>query len=88
MEWQIKIDRFREPPPFGPMCDLLWADPTEDFGNERNNDHFIDNTTRGCSYYFSYNATCQFLRGRWRITMPFIVFWGGVGEEPFGFAVS
>ena len=24
------IDRFREPPSSGPMCDLLWADPLED----------------------------------------------------------
>ena len=58
-----KIDRFREPPPFGPMCDLLWADPAEDFGNERSNDFFVDNSTRGCSYFFSYAASCRFLRG-------------------------
>jgi len=57
-----KIDRFREPPPFGPMCDLLWADPTEDFGSERNSDHFSENTTRGCSFFFSFAASCQFLR--------------------------
>jgi serine/threonine-protein phosphatase 2B catalytic subunit len=25
-----KIDRFREPPTSGPMCDLLWADPCEE----------------------------------------------------------
>uniref|UniRef100_A0A1I8FT90 Serine/threonine-protein phosphatase n=1 Tax=Macrostomum lignano TaxID=282301 RepID=A0A1I8FT90_9PLAT len=30
-----KIDRFREPPAFGPMCDLLWSDPLEDFGQEK-----------------------------------------------------
>ena len=24
-----RIDRFREPPPFGAMCDLLWSDPDD-----------------------------------------------------------
>jgi len=56
-----KIDRFREPPPFGPMCDLLWADPTEDYGSEKGIEHFSNNTVRGCSYFFSYSACCAFL---------------------------
>ncbi|KAI9599520.1 serine/threonine protein phosphatase 2B catalytic subunit [Syncephalis fuscata] len=30
------IDRFREPPTHGIMCDLLWADPLEEFGEEQN----------------------------------------------------
>ncbi|CAF4847932.1 unnamed protein product [Rotaria sp. Silwood1] len=29
-----QLDRFREPPAHGAMCDLLWSDPTEDYGNE------------------------------------------------------
>ena len=29
------IDRFNEPPPYGPMCDIIWSDPHEDYGNER-----------------------------------------------------
>jgi serine/threonine-protein phosphatase 2B catalytic subunit len=55
------IDRFKEPPTHGIMCDLLWSDPLEEFGNERNNDLFVHNHVRGCSYFFSYAAACQFL---------------------------
>lgn len=47
-----RIDRFREPPAFGAMCDLLWADPLEDYGNEKSSEHFTHNTVRGCSYFF------------------------------------
>jgi serine/threonine-protein phosphatase 2B catalytic subunit len=44
------------------MCDILWADPLEDFGNEKNpSENFIHNHVRGCSYFFTYNAACQFL---------------------------
>ncbi|KAJ3130608.1 3',5'-cyclic-nucleotide phosphodiesterase (PDEase) (3':5'-CNP) [Physocladia obscura] len=56
-----KIDRFREPPTYGVMCDLLWADPIENFGQERNNEFYTHNSARGCSYYYSYNAACTFL---------------------------
>ncbi|KAM7389402.1 hypothetical protein PAMP_023383 [Pampus punctatissimus] len=51
-----KLDRFKEPPAFGPMCDLLWADPLEDFGNEKTQEYFGHNTVRGCSYFYSYPA--------------------------------
>ena len=34
-----------------PMCDLLWSDPLEDFGNERNSEQFSHNSVRGCSYF-------------------------------------
>jgi serine/threonine-protein phosphatase 2B catalytic subunit len=57
----MQINRFREPPTSGIMCDLLWADPLEDFGNENNSDGFIHNHVRGCSYFFSYTAACAFL---------------------------
>ncbi|SAM03643.1 hypothetical protein [Absidia glauca] len=56
-----KIDRFREPPTQGLMCDLLWADPHEDFGEETTTEMFTHNHVRGCSYFFSYAASCAFL---------------------------
>lgn len=34
------------------MCDLLWSDPLEDFGNEKSQEHFTHNTVRGCSYFY------------------------------------
>lgn len=43
------------------MCDILWADPLEDFGQEKTGEHFIHNNVRGCSYFFSYHAACAFL---------------------------
>ncbi|KAJ6469440.1 serine/threonine-protein phosphatase 2B catalytic subunit A1 [Mycena sanguinolenta] len=55
------IDRFREPPTQGLMCDILWADPVEDFGSEKTSDSFLHNHVRGCSYFFTYQAACQFL---------------------------
>ncbi|GAA5861064.1 hypothetical protein JCM1840_003068 [Sporobolomyces johnsonii] len=55
------INRFREPPTHGLMCDVLWADPLEEFGNEKNSDGFVHNHVRGCSYFFTYTAACQFL---------------------------
>ncbi|KDQ60000.1 hypothetical protein JAAARDRAFT_32368 [Jaapia argillacea MUCL 33604] len=56
-----KIDRFREPPTQGLMCDILWSDPVEDFGQEKITDSFLHNHVRGCSYFFTYQAACQFL---------------------------
>jgi len=55
------IDRFREPPTHGLMCDILWADPLEEFGQEKTQEFFIHNHVRGCSYFFSYPAACSFL---------------------------
>jgi len=57
-----KIDRFKEPPAFGPMCDLLWSDPLEDYGSEKTSEHFTHNSVRGCSYFYSYPAICDFLQ--------------------------
>lgn len=55
-----EIDRFTEPPSKGPMCDLLWADPMEDFSPSNSLD-FVPNETRGTSYCFGYKATVDFL---------------------------
>lgn len=56
-----KIHRFCEPPNSGIMCDLLWTDPTEDFGSEAHDESFLSNRARGCSYRYSYRAICDFL---------------------------
>lgn len=49
-----QIDRFREPPTQGLMCDILWSDPVEDFGQEKGSESFLHNHVRGCSYFFTY----------------------------------
>ncbi|KAJ1981099.1 3',5'-cyclic-nucleotide phosphodiesterase (PDEase) (3':5'-CNP) [Dimargaris xerosporica] len=55
------LDRFQEPPHHGLMCDLLWADPIEDFGHELTTSSFTHNTARGCSYFYTFKAVCAFL---------------------------
>lgn len=58
-----RLDRFREPPTKGLLCDLLWADPHEDFGEEPDPEvEYSHNNVRGCSYFFTFKAACTFLR--------------------------
>jgi serine/threonine-protein phosphatase 2B catalytic subunit len=54
------IDRFREPPSSGAMCDLLWSDPMEDF-TPKVKEFFEYNDVRGCSYLYSFKAVVDFL---------------------------
>jgi serine/threonine-protein phosphatase 2B catalytic subunit len=60
-----KINREREPPSNGIMCDLLWSDPAKDYNNDdetpSNTTGFKPNQLRGCSYYFTYLAVSAFL---------------------------
>ncbi|EPS97146.1 hypothetical protein FOMPIDRAFT_1166816 [Fomitopsis schrenkii] len=67
-----KIDRFVEPASVGLLCDLLWADPIPGYGEEHKPTYeapqglpagvtFQPNHTRGCSFYFTYEAACQFI---------------------------
>lgn len=43
------------------MCDILWADPLPKFGEETTQEFFVHNGVRGCSYFFTYPAVCNFL---------------------------
>ncbi|KAH8926775.1 Metallo-dependent phosphatase [Atractiella rhizophila] len=58
----MRIDRFREPPTHGLMCDILWSDPIENYDKSENiPEHFVHNHVRGCSYFYTFNAVTTFL---------------------------
>jgi serine/threonine-protein phosphatase 2B catalytic subunit len=54
------INRFHDPPQIGIICDILWADPI-DSEDGKIYDGFKVNETRGCSYYYGYEACQNFL---------------------------
>jgi len=68
------LDRFKEPPREGLMCDLLWSDPLEPKEGEddaaarkkggpaKGAPAFTHNEVRGCSYFYSLEGTARFLR--------------------------
>lgn len=56
------LNRFQDPPKSGLGCDVLWSDPTENFGDEKHNEEFVANGARGCSYRYSYQGACKFLK--------------------------
>ncbi|KAF7303569.1 Serine/threonine-protein phosphatase [Mycena indigotica] len=69
-----KIDRFREIPTRGLMCDLLWADPAENFDTRKTDENFLHNHVRvtmrslhswnGTNCYASLERTSHKLRGK------------------------
>ncbi|TRM56652.1 Metallo-dependent phosphatase-like protein [Schizophyllum amplum] len=67
----MKMNRFQEPGSHGLLCDLLWSDPIANFGRENEPTQgnpglppgtlWLHNATRGCSFFFTYEAACAFL---------------------------
>lgn len=55
-----KIDRFKEVPKSGLLCDLVWADPVDN-SNGAMSSLVKPNDVRGCSYFFGYELTKGFL---------------------------
>ena len=58
------IDIFTLASSTGALCDILWADPTDGYDNEKmeqRSEMFVHNGPRGCSYNVSYKAICKFL---------------------------
>ena len=55
-----KIDRFHEIPKHGLFCDLVWADPVDNTYGQCEG-IVVPNKVRGCSYFFGYELSKNFL---------------------------
>ena len=57
-----QLNRFSDPPKTGLFCDLLWSDPDQSYGSEGLlTPLFPSNSSRGCSYRYTYKAVSRFL---------------------------
>lgn len=56
--------RFMEPPPYGPLCDLLWSAPMANFNEQKRNCKlsFVDNNDAGRSFCFSVAVVTKFFQ--------------------------
>ena len=70
LEMYNEVNRFKEPPTSGPMCDLLWSDPFDQAHPENMdkrrldawlNTDFIDNTLRQTSVMYGLKGLLNFL---------------------------
>ena len=50
------VDRFKEIPIKGVLCDLLWSDPKDEI-----TERWTPNNTRQCSYYFGIQQARTFM---------------------------
>jgi serine/threonine-protein phosphatase 2B catalytic subunit len=55
-----RLDRFKEPPKSGLICDVLWSDPVDNEDGICEN-VFRMNDVRGCSYFYGHEAVNKFL---------------------------
>lgn len=55
-----KVDRFKETPKAGLLCDILWADPIDKVDGHIDKE-YIYNEQRGCSFVYGTDALSRFL---------------------------
>uniref|UniRef100_A0A1I8FCB6 Secreted protein n=1 Tax=Macrostomum lignano TaxID=282301 RepID=A0A1I8FCB6_9PLAT len=61
--WTIfeRLTVFASRPPLARCATCSGSDPLEDFGQEKTGEHYCHNSVRGCSYFYSFPACCDFL---------------------------
>lgn len=57
-----KVQRNREIPKLGALCDIVWADPIDNNTGKMPEGLVKNNNSRGCSYYFGYELASRFLK--------------------------